>query len=217
MCGERLRRWPAGRPKYRAGPSVTSARTGALCRLCRWPTTPRKFLLPPGSSAWPAGGSAGRSPLHLAAEGRPRPRTRFCQRDAVLSARCNCSTSARPTTSCKDFLASRRRDAGDGSCRACDAGWSIRGFVRRSDYRHGLPAGCVARLARVRRLPSSIPTIGRAVSAARSARDEQREARRQAWLASQIQVTEEAGGVAGCRCHVHAAGTRPGAQRVGAG
>jgi tRNA(adenine34) deaminase len=66
------------------------------------------------------------------------------------------------------------------------------GFVRRSDfgtdYRRGaLPAWLSEAAAQL-----DADQIGRAVSGARSARDEQREARRQAWLASQIQVTEEA-------------------------
>jgi tRNA(adenine34) deaminase len=66
------------------------------------------------------------------------------------------------------------------------------GFIRRSDfgtdYRRGtLPAWLSEAAAEL-----DADQIGRAVSGARSARDEQREARRQAWLASRIQVTEEA-------------------------
>jgi tRNA(adenine34) deaminase len=66
------------------------------------------------------------------------------------------------------------------------------GFVRRSDfgtdYRRGSMPAWLGEAAR----QLDADQIERAVSAARSARDEQREARRQAWLASQIQVTEEA-------------------------
>jgi tRNA(adenine34) deaminase len=66
------------------------------------------------------------------------------------------------------------------------------GFVRRSDYgtdyRRGVFPAWLEDAAR----QLDAEQIGQAVSGARSARDEQREARRQAWLASRIEVTEEA-------------------------
>ncbi len=66
------------------------------------------------------------------------------------------------------------------------------GFMRRSDfgtdYRRGtLPEWLSAAAGQV-----NAAQIARAVREARAAHDAQREARRQAWLASQIQVTEEA-------------------------
>jgi tRNA(adenine34) deaminase len=65
------------------------------------------------------------------------------------------------------------------------------GFLRRSDYgtdyhRGALPAWLADAASAL-----DAGQIGRTVSAAREAHDAQREARRQAWLASQIEVTEE--------------------------
>ena len=66
------------------------------------------------------------------------------------------------------------------------------GFIRRSDYgtdyrRGDLPAWLAEAAASL-----DAAQVDRAVTAARDAHDARREARRQAWLASQIQVTEEA-------------------------
>jgi tRNA(adenine34) deaminase len=66
------------------------------------------------------------------------------------------------------------------------------GFVRRSDfgtdYRRGTMPGWLAAAA----AELDAQQLGRTVTEARAAHDAQREARRQAWLASQIRVTEEA-------------------------
>ncbi|HQR71108.1 MAG TPA: DUF2087 domain-containing protein, partial [Burkholderiaceae bacterium] len=66
------------------------------------------------------------------------------------------------------------------------------GFVRRSDYgtdyrRGAMPAWLAAAASEL-----DAREFGRTVARARADHDAQREARRQAWLASQIQVTEEA-------------------------
>jgi tRNA(adenine34) deaminase len=66
------------------------------------------------------------------------------------------------------------------------------GFLRRSDYgtdyRRGTLPDWLAEAAQV----LGAGQIGRTVTEAREARDAEREARRQTWLASQIEVTEEA-------------------------
>ncbi len=66
------------------------------------------------------------------------------------------------------------------------------GFLRRSDYGTDYRRGALPSWLETAAAELDAQQLGRAVSEARSAREDQREARRRAWLASQIQVTEEA-------------------------
>jgi tRNA(adenine34) deaminase len=65
------------------------------------------------------------------------------------------------------------------------------GFMRRSDYGTDYRRGAFPAWMSEAAQALDADRIGAAVSEARAARDAQREARRQAWLANQIEVTEE--------------------------
>ncbi len=66
------------------------------------------------------------------------------------------------------------------------------GFVRRSDYGTDYRRGAFPEWMSEAAQALDAVRVGAAVGEARVARDAQREARRQAWLANQIEVTEEA-------------------------
>ena len=65
------------------------------------------------------------------------------------------------------------------------------GFVRRSDFGSDYRRGSLPEWLRAAAAELDPPRLAEAATQARAARDAQREAKRQAWLARQIQVTEE--------------------------